>query len=91
MQRALYLKSQGFSWKVRQREHGEKEMRWCWTLTATLLSLAKHMDRRCELRDVQLIVEANRSRPYGKAKGKIMNDEVKAMLASANGRLAPSR
>ena len=52
MQRALYLRSQAFRRRARQRDHGGKEMRWWLTLTATLLSLAKHIDRRCDARDV---------------------------------------
>ena len=51
MQRAFYSKRQGFSRRVRQREHGEKEMHLWLTLMATLLSSARHMDRRCEIGD----------------------------------------
>jgi hypothetical protein len=51
MQRALYLRSQAFSRRARQRDHGGKEMHWSLTLMATSLSLAKHIDRTCDVRD----------------------------------------
>jgi hypothetical protein len=60
MRRPLYSRSQGFNWKARLPGHGEKEMRWWWTLMATLLSLAKHMGRRSEVRPSRTNHWANR-------------------------------